>query len=100
MLTDHQALQPLLKRNRAHKQNSATLTRWLDILSHNNVQYTAGKNIPLTDYLSRHPIVPTKLTELENKADGQNETEAEEEFAVYQKYGIFEFNQTRKREEA
>ena len=52
LLTDHQALQPLLKRNRAHKQYSARLTRWLDRLSHFdvNVQYIAGKNIPLTDY--------------------------------------------------
>ena len=58
LLTDHQALQPLLKRNRAHKQYSARLPHWLDRLSHYdvNVQYTAGKNIPLTDYLSRQSI--------------------------------------------
>ena len=45
LLTDHQALQPLLKRNRVHKQNRATLTRWLDRLSHFdvNAQYTAAK---------------------------------------------------------
>ena len=92
--TDHQALRPLLRKNRAHKQYSARLTRWLDRLSHFdvNVQYTAFKNIPLTDYLSRHPIVPTELTELENKANGQNEAEAEEEFVVNQIYGLFEFN--------
>ena len=97
LLTDHQALQPLLKKNRAHKQYSARLTRWLDRLSHIdvNVQYTAGKNIPLTDYLSRHPIIPTKIAELENKADGQNETEADEEFVVNQIYGLFEFNRAR-----
>ena len=65
LLTDHQALQPLLKRNRAHKQYSARLTRWLDRLIHFdvNVQYTAGKNIPLTDYLSRHPIIHEHETE-------------------------------------
>ena len=42
LLTDHQALQPLLKKIRAHKQYSARLTRWLDRLSHFdvNVQYT------------------------------------------------------------
>ena len=81
LITDHQAPQPLHKKNLAHKQYSARITRWLDRLSHFdlNVQYTAGKNIPLTDYLSRHPIVLTELTELENKADGQNEAEAEEE---------------------
>ena len=45
LLTDHQELQPLLKRNRAYKQYIARLTRWLDKLSHFdvNVQYTAGK---------------------------------------------------------
>ena len=95
--TDHQALQPLLKKNRAHKQYSARLTRWLDRLSHfdDNIQYTAGKNIPLTDYLSRHPIVPTEIAELENKADRQNETEADEEIVFNQIYGLFEFNRAR-----
>ena len=97
LLTDHQALQPLLKKNRAHKQYSARLTRWLDRLSHFdvNVQYTAGKNIPLTDYLSRHPIIPTEVAELENKADGLTEAEAEEEFVINQIYGLLEFNQKR-----
>ena len=86
-----------MKRNRAHKQYSARLTRRLDRLGHFDVivQYTAGKNIPSTDYLRRHPIVPTELTELENKADGSNETEAEEEFVINQLYGLFEVNQTR-----
>ena len=71
------------------------MTRWLNRLSHFdvNVQYTAGKNIPLTDYLSRQPIVSTKTTELENKADGLDETEAEEEFVINQIYGLLEFNQ-------
>ena len=93
LLTDHQALQPLLKRNRAHKQYSARLTRWLDRLSHFdvNVQYTAGKNIPLTDYLSRHPI----LTERHAETPCENEEkEAEEEFVINQIYGLFEFNRT------
>ena len=93
LLTDHQALQPLLKRNRAHKQYSARLTRWLDRLSHFdvNVQYTAGKNIPLTDYLSRHPI----LTEHQAETSCENEEkEAEEEFVINQIYGLFEFNCT------
>ena len=96
-LTDHRALQQLLKKNRAHKQYSARLTRWLDRLSHFdvNVQHTAGKIIQLTDYLSRHPIVPTELLELENKADAQNETEAGKELVVNQIYSLFEFNQTR-----
>ena len=97
LLTDHQALQPLLKKNRAHKQYSARLTRWLDRLSHFdvNIQYTAGKNIPLTDYLSRHLIVPTEIAELEKKADGQDEAEADEEFVINQIYGLFEYNRER-----
>ena len=67
----------------------------LDRLSHFdvNVQYTPGKNIPLTDYLSRHPIVPTETTELENKADGLDEAEAEEEFVINQIYSLLELNQ-------
>ena len=39
--------------------------------------------------------MPTKIAELENKADGQNETEADEEFVVNQIYGLFEFNRAR-----
>ena len=54
-----------------------------------NVQYTAGKNIPLTDYLSRHPIAH----EHEAEAPRENEErEAEEEFVINQIYGLFEFN--------
>ena len=99
LLTDHQALHPLLEKNRAHKQYSARLLRWLDRLNpfDKNVQYTPGKNIPITDYLSRHPIVPTELTEIENKAHEQKEAEAEEEFVVNEIHGLFEFNQTRER---
>ena len=53
------------------------------------------KNIPLTDYLSRHPIIPSEIAELENKADGLTEAEAEEEFVINQIYGLLEFNQKR-----
>ena len=52
LLTDHQALQPFLKRNRAHNQYSAKLTRWLDRFNHFdvNVQYTAnGLSKPTPD---------------------------------------------------
>ena len=96
LLTDHQALQPLLKRNRAHKQYSARITRWLDSLSHFdvNVQYTAGKNIPLTDYLSRHQIVNAGENAAENNFSGQNEAESEEEFVINQIHGLFGFIQT------
>ena len=86
-----------VEKNRAHKQYRARLTRWLDRLSHFdvNVQYTAGKNIPLTDYLSRHPIIPTEIAELENIADGLTEAEAEEEFVINQIYGLLELNEKR-----
>ena len=92
-MTDHQALQLMLKRNRAHKQYSARLARWLDRLSHFdvNVQYTAGKNIPLTDYLSRHPIIHEHETETPCESE---EREAEEEIVINQIYGLFEFNRT------
>ena len=97
LLTDHQALQPLLKRNRGHKQYSARLTQWLDRLSNFNVnvQRTAGKNIPLTDYLSRHPIVNTAENETENDVSGQTETESEEEYVINHIHGLFDFIQTK-----
>ena len=86
-LTDHQAIQPLLKRNRAHKQYSTRLTWWLERLRHYdvNVQYKAGKNIPLTDYLSRHPIAHKSGTET---SYAHNEKESEEEFVINQIYSF------------
>ena len=85
-----------MKRNRAHKQYSARLTRWLDRLSHFdvNLQYTAGRNIPLTDYLSRHPIISTAESGTENGRNEQRETESEEEFVINQIHGLLEFIQT------
>ena len=85
----------MLKRNRVHKQYSARLPRWLDRLSHFdvNVQNTAGKNIPLTDYLSRHPIVSTVENETESSVSGLFETEAEEEFVINQIHGLFDIIQ-------
>ena len=68
MYTDHQALEPLIKRNRSNHQYSARLTRWLYRLAHFDiaVQHIAGKNLKFTDYLSRNPLegAPT-----ENKYD-------------------------------
>ena len=60
LLTDHQALEPLIKRNRSNKTYSARLTRWLDRLAHFtiNVNHIAGKHLALTDYLSRNPVLP------------------------------------------
>ena len=34
LYTDHQALEPIIKRNRTYRQNSAQLTRWPDRLAH------------------------------------------------------------------
>ena len=96
LLTDHRTLQLLLKGNRAHKQYSARITRWLDRLSHFdvNVQNTVGKNNPLTDYLSRHPIAHSDASEINDKTFRQEETEAEEKFVINQIYGLFDFNRT------
>ena len=56
--TDHQALEPLIKRNRAYRQNSERLTRWLDRLADFDIsiKYTARKNLKLTDDSNRNPI--------------------------------------------
>ena len=56
--TDHQALEPLIKRNRCNRQYSARLTRWLDRLAHFDIaiQHIAGSNLKFTDFLSRNPV--------------------------------------------
>ena len=58
LLTNHQALEPLIKRYRSNKTYSARLTRWLDRLANFdiNIKHVAGKHLCLTDYLSRNPI--------------------------------------------
>ena len=58
LLTDHQALEPLIKRNRSNETYSAILTSCLDQLAHFdiNIKHIAGKHLTLTDYLSRNPI--------------------------------------------
>ena len=58
LYTDHQALEPLIKRNRSNKHYSARLTRWLDRLAHFDIsiQHIAGSNLKFTDYLSRNPV--------------------------------------------
>ena len=52
LLPDHQALEPLIKKEK--KTYSARLTRWLDRLPHFeiNIKHRAGKHLALTDYLS------------------------------------------------
>ena len=58
LYTDHQALEPLIKRNRCNRQYSARLTRWLDRLAHFDIaiQHIAGSNLKFTDFLSRNPV--------------------------------------------
>ena len=58
LCTDHQALEPLIKRNRSKKQYSGRLTRWLDRLTHFDIsiQHIARSNLKFTDYLSRNPV--------------------------------------------
>ena len=58
LYTDHQALEPLIKRNRCKRQYSARLTRWLDRLAHFDIaiQHIAGSNLKFTGFLSRNPV--------------------------------------------
>ena len=58
-----------------------------------NLQYTAGKNIPLTDYLSQHPILAPPRAERKTVETNSEKTEAEEEFVINQIHGLFEFIQ-------
>ena len=69
-------------------------TLWLDRLSHFdvNVQYTARKNIPMTDYLSRHPIAYGDITKTERESNERDESEAEGEYVINQIYGLYNFN--------
>ena len=55
--TDHQALEPLIKRKRCKKPYSARVTRWLDKLAHLDIsgQHMARSNRTFTDTLSRIP---------------------------------------------
>ena len=57
IFADHQALEPLRKRNKANEQYSANLTRWLNRLKHFDIslKHTAGKEIKFTDFISRNP---------------------------------------------
>ena len=58
LYTNHQALEPLSKRNRSNKQYSARLIRWLDRLTHFDIsiQHIAGNNLKFTHYLSRNAV--------------------------------------------
>ena len=66
LYTEHNALEPLIKRNRAYRQYSARLTKWLDRQARFDIwiQYTAENNLKLTDYLSRHPTEKASTDEI------------------------------------
>ena len=57
LFPDHQALEPLLKRNKANKQYSTRPTLWQDRPKHLDIslKHTAGKEIKFTDFISRNP---------------------------------------------
>ena len=58
LYTDHQPLEPLIKRNRCNRQYSARLTRWLDRLAHFAIaiQHISGSNLKFTNFLSENPV--------------------------------------------
>ena len=66
LLTDHQALEPSIKRNHSNTTYSASLIRWLDRLAHFdiNIELIAGKSMALVDYLSKNAI--SKREPIEN----------------------------------
>ena len=56
-MSDHKALQSVLKANKGNKTFSSRLTRWVDRLFpfDFSVIHALGRTIGLADYLSRHP---------------------------------------------
>ena len=96
LLTDHQAREPLIKRNRSNKTYSARLTRWLDRLAHFsiNVGHMAGKHLTLTDYLSRNPSAPPQADDAYDEEYVINKIVPHYKFVV--KYGCLSnhFNQS------
>ena len=69
LLTDHQTLEQLIKRNRSNKTYSARLTRWLDRLAHFDIKikHVAGKHMDITVFLSRTPLSNPEPIENYNK---------------------------------
>ena len=57
IVSDHKALQSVLKSNRGNKTHSSRLTRWADgLLPYDfEVVHTPGRTLGMADYLSRHP---------------------------------------------
>ena len=69
LYNNHQALQPLIKRDRCNKQYSARLTWWLDRLAHFNIsiQQILGNNLKFSRFFS-----PKSCTTTENTFDEQH----------------------------
>ena len=57
VVSDHKALQTVLKSNKGNKTYSSRLTRWVDRLLPFDfiVTHTPGRTLGMADYLSRHP---------------------------------------------
>ena len=66
LYSDHQALEPLIKKNRSKKLYGEKITRWLDRLTHTDIsiQHFAGRNLTITDYRKRNLVgrtMPEKI---------------------------------------
>ena len=57
IVSDHKALQSVLKSNKSNKTFSSRLTRWVDRLLPFEfaIVHTPGRTLGMADYLSRHP---------------------------------------------
>ena len=57
IVSDHKALQSVLKSNKGNKTYSSRLTRWVDRLRpfEISIVHTPGRTLGMADYLSRHP---------------------------------------------
>ena len=57
LVSDHKALQSVLRSNKGKKTFSSRLTRWVDRLLPFDVSivHTPGRTLGMADYLSRHP---------------------------------------------
>ena len=82
LYTNHQASEPLIKRNWAYRQYSARLTTRLDRLAQLDisVQNTAWSNSKALDYLLKHP---TEKTPTEPNCNEQNVTKTYSELLYW-----------------
>ena len=57
IVSDHKALQSVLKSNKGNKTYSSRITRWVDRLLPFDfaMVHTPGRTLGMADYLSRHP---------------------------------------------